>query len=140
MATPYEKIYNRFLNRTTDFNLAEMDDYTLNEMLKDWLSSAITRTRTLDNSLVRNDTDEVFENDLSDLDIELLAMGMTLAWLDQTLNSSELTLQFIGGKEEKYYSQANHIAELRALREDTKLEMQKLHSYYTYTNNPYFDT
>ena len=81
-----------------------------------------------------------FENDLSDLDIELLAMGMTLAWLDQTLNSSELTLQFIRGKEEKYYSQANHIAELRALREDTKLEMQKLHSYYTYTNNPYFDT
>ena len=139
MATPYEKIYQRFLNRTTDFNLAELDDYTLNEMLRGWLSSAIVRTRTLDSTLVCNDENECFENDLSELDVELLGLGMTLAWLDQTLNSTELTLQFVGGKEEKYYSQSAHISELRALREDTKLEMQKLHSYHTYTNNSYFD-
>ena len=139
MATPYEKIYSRFLNRTTDFNLAELDDYTLNEMMKSWLSSAIVNARTSTDLSVRNEENECFENDLSDLDVELLAMGMTMAWLDQTLNSSELTLQFIGGKEEKYYSQANHIAELRALREDTRLEMKRLHSYGTYTNNSYFN-
>ena len=140
MATPYEKIYGRFLNRTTDFNLVEMDDHTLNEMLKGWLHSAIINARTSSNLSARDDVNEVFENDLSDLDIELLAMGMTMAWLDQTLNSTELTLQFIGGKEEKYYSQANHIAELRALREDTRLEMKRLHSYNTYTNNSYFNS
>ena len=138
MATPYEKVYGRFLNRTTDFNLAELDDYTLNEMLKSWLHSAIVNARTSSNLISRDDENEVFNNDLSDLDIELLAMGMTMAWLDQTLNSSELTLQFIGGKEEKYYSQANHIAELRAMREEIRLEMKRLHSYNTYTNNSYF--
>ena len=138
MATPYEKVYCRFLNSVTDFNLADLDDYTLNEMLKDWLHKAVVRTRTSSN-LIRDNENEVFNSDLSDLDIELLALGMKLAWLDQTLGSTELTLQFIGGKEEKYYSQANHIAELRALREDVKLEMQKLHSYNTYTNNSYFN-
>ena len=138
MATPYEKVYSRFLNRTTDFNLAELDDYTLNEMLKSWLHSAIVNARTSSNLISRDDENEVFNNDLSDLDVELLAMGMTMAWLDQTLNSSELTLQFIGGKEEKYYSQANHIAELRAMREEIRLEMKRLHSYNTYTNNSYF--
>ena len=138
MATPYEKVYSRFLNRTTDFNLAELDDYTLNEMLKSWLHSAIVNARTSSNLMSRDDENEVFNNDLSDLDIELLAMGMTMAWLDQTLNSSELTLQFIGGKEEKYYSQANHIAELRAMREEIRLEMKRLHSYNTYTINSYF--
>ena len=125
MATPYEKIYERFLNSVNDFNLAELDDHTLNEMLKDWLNKAVVRTRTSSN-LVRDNENEEFNSDLSDLDIELLALGMKLAWLDQTLGSTELTLQFIGGKEEKYYSQANHISELRALREDTKLEMQNL--------------
>lgn len=139
MATPYEKVYNRFLNRITDFNLADMDDYTLNEMLKGWLYTAIVNTRTSNDLSARDDDNEAFNNDLSDLDVELLAMGMTLAWLDQTLNSTELTLQFIGGKEEKYYSQANHIAELRALREDIRLEMKRLHSYKTYTNSSYFD-
>ena len=116
-----------------------MDDHTLNEMMNNWLSSAIVNARTSADLSVRDEENEAFESDLSDLDVELLAMGMTMAWLDQTLNSSELTLQFIGGKEEKYYSQANHIAELRALREDTRLEMKRLHSYGTYTNNSYFN-
>ena len=136
--TSYEKIYNRFLSRTTDFNLAELDDYTLNEMLKNWLCSAIIKTRTK-SDLSRDDENEVFVNELTDLDIELLAMGMTLAWLDQTINSTELTLQFLGGKEEKFYSQSAHISELRALRADTLREMQQLYTYDTYNNNNFFN-
>lgn len=136
--TSYEIVYNRFLNRITDFNLAEMDDDTLREMLKAWLHSAIVKVRT-SSDLSCDDELDSFNNDLTDLDIELLAMGMTLAWLDQTLNSTELTLQFIGGKEEKYYSQANHLNELRSLRADTLREMQQLYTYNTYSNNSYFD-
>jgi hypothetical protein len=138
MGTPYEKVYGRFLNLTTDFNLADLDDHTLNEMLKDWLHSAIVKTRT-SSDLTRDDDDEVFKNDLSDLDIELLAMGMRLAWLDQRINSTEYTNLFVGGKEEKFYSQANHIAELRALRADVLREMQQLYTYSTYIDNDYFD-
>ena len=139
MATPYEKVYDSFLNRTTDFNLAELDDYTLNKMLKGWLRTAIVNTRTSSDLSARDDEQELFDDDLTDQDVELLGMGMTLAWIDQCLNSTENVLQFIGGKEEKYYSQANHIAELRAMREDTRVEMKRLHSYGTYKNNPYFD-
>ena len=104
MATPYEKVYDRFLNRTTDFNLGELDDYTLHSMLKSWLSSAVVNVRTSTDLSARDDEIEIFANDLLDRDIELLAMGMTMAWLDQYLNSTENVLQFIGGKEEKYYS------------------------------------
>ncbi|MBQ8570242.1 MAG: hypothetical protein IJ444_01890 [Kiritimatiellae bacterium] len=138
MATPYAKVYGRFFNKMTDFNLAELDDYTADEMLKGWLYSAIVNVRTSSDLSARNDEDEAFINDLTDNDIELLAMGMTMAWLDQYLNSTENVLQFIGGKEEKYYSQANHIAELRAMREDIRLEMKRLHSYSTYKNSSYF--
>lgn len=136
--TSYSTIYERFLNRTTDFNLAELDDHTRDEMLKGWLNSAIANVRT-SSDLSRNDQDEMFDHDLENLDIELLAMGMTVAWLDQTLNSTELTLMMIGGKEEKFYSQSNQIAELRALRADTLREMRQLHTYNTYLNNSYFD-
>lgn len=140
MATPYEVIYKRFLQKITDFNLVELDDFTLDEMLNGWLKSAIVRTRVCDSDLSKRDDDiQEFEDDLSDVEIELLALGMTRSWLDQYLNSTENILQFISGKEEKYYSQANHIKELRDLRSDITLEMQKLHSYHTYTNNSYFD-
>lgn len=140
MATPYEVIYKRFLQKITDFNLIELDDFTLDEMLNGWLKSAIVRTRACDSDLSKRDDDiQEFEDDLSDVEVELLALGMTRSWLDQYLNSTELVLQFVSGKEEKYYSQAAHIKELRDLRSDITLEMQKLHSYHTYTNNSYFD-
>jgi hypothetical protein len=138
MGTPYEKVYGRFLNHMTDFNLADLDDHTLNEMLKDWLHSAIVKTRT-SSDLTRDDENEVFKNDLSDLDTELLAMGMRLAWLDQRINSTEYTNLFVGGKEEKFYSPSSQLSELRALRADTLREMQQLYTYDTYVNNSYFD-
>ena len=138
MGTPYEKVYGRFLNHMTDFNLADLDDHTLNEMFKDWLHSAIVKTRT-SSDLTRDDENEVFKNDLSDMDIELLSMGMRLAWQDQRINSTEYTNLFVGGKEEKFYSPSSQLSELRALRADTLREMQQLYTYSTYNNNSFFD-
>ena len=141
MATPYEKIYNRFLQKISDFNLAEVDDYSFDEMMNGWLNSAVIRVRKCQHDLSKRDDElQEFEEDLSDLEIELLALGMVDAWVSPMLNSTELTLQFIGGKEEKYYSQSQMLAELRNLKKENSLEMNRLHNYYTYTNNSYFDT
>ena len=140
MATSYENIYGRFLNKVTDFNLVDMDDYSLSGMLQGWLTAAVVRSRKCEHDLSKRDDElQEFEEDLSDLEIELLSMGMVDAWLSQYLNSTENVLQFIGGKEEKYYSQANHIAEIRALKDENLREMNRLHNYYTYTNNSYFN-
>ena len=137
--TSYTQVYSRFLNKCTDYNLAELDDYTLNDMLKDWFKSAVVRTRTSSDLTARDDENEVFNNDLPDLDIELLGMGMVLAWLDQRIQSTEYANLFVAGKEEKFYAPSNQLAELRALRADIVREMQQLYTYSTYTNNDYFD-
>ena len=136
--TSYEVVYGRFLNSMTDFNLVELDDYTLRDMLKGWLHSAIVKTRT-SSDLSCDDEIEVFTNDLDDIDIELLAMGMRLSWLDQRINSTEYTNLFVGGKEQKFYSPSSQLSELRALRADTLREMQQIYTYSTYNNNSYFD-
>ena len=139
MATPYETVYGRFLNKCTDFNLADLDDHTLNEMMKDWLDSAVIRTRTSSDLSARDDEAEEFENDLTDQDIELLAMGMILAWLDQRIQSTEYTNLFIGGKETKIYSPSQQLTELRNLRADIVREMQQIHCYNTYLTSSYFN-
>ena len=61
--TSYDHVYNRFLNRITDFNLAELDDYTLIDMLKGWLHSSIVKVRT-SSILSADDEIEVFNNDI----------------------------------------------------------------------------
>ena len=140
MATPYEKVYNRFLQKISDFNLAEVDDYSFSEMMNSWLNSAVIRVRKCQHDLSKRDDEfQEFEEDLSDLAIELLALGMVDAWVSPMLNSTELTLQFVGGKEEKYYSQSQMLAELRNLKKENSLEMNRLHNYYTYTNSSYFN-
>ena len=140
MATPYEKIYNRFAQKITDFNLTEVDDYSLEEMLLGWLNSSIVRIRKCQHDLsLRNDETQEFEETLSDLEIELLSMGMLDAWISQYLNSTENVLQFVGGKEEKFYAQSTHIAEIRSIKDENLREMNRLHNYYTYTNNSYFN-
>ena len=140
MATSYEIIYNRFVQKVTDFNIVELDDYSLDNMLDGWLKSAIVKTRKCEHDLSQRDEElQEFTEDLSDLEIELLALGMVDAWVTPMLNSTELTRQFIGGKEEKFYSQAQHLAELRNIKKENSLEMNRLHNYYTYTNSPYFD-
>lgn len=136
--TSYDVVYGRFLNSMTDFSFVDLDNTTLNDMLKEWLRSAIVKTRT-SSDLSRNDDDEVFNNDLNDTDIELLAMGMRLSWLDQRINSTEYTNLFVGGKEQKFYSPSSQLSELRALRADTLREMQQIYTYSTYNNNSYFD-
>lgn len=140
MATPYEKVYERFMQKITDFNLVEIDDYSFDNMMHGWLNSAIVRIRKCEHDLsARYDETQEFQADLSDLEIELLALGMVDAWISPMLNSTELTLQFIGGKEEKYYSQAQQLATLQNLKKENSLEMNRLHNYYTYTNNSYFN-
>ena len=140
MATSYEIVYNRFVQKITDFNILDLDDYSLDNMLDGWLKSAIVRTRKCEHDLsLRDDELQEFSEDLSDLEIELLALGMVDAWVTPMLNSTELTLQFLGGKEEKFYSQSQQLAELRNIKKENSLEMNRLHNYYTYTNNSYFD-
>ena len=140
MATPYEKVYNRFLQKISDFNLAEVDDYSFDEMMNGWLNSAVIRVRKCQHDLSKRDDElQEFEEDLSDLEVELLALGMVDAWVSPYLNSTELVAQFIGGKEEKYYSQAAHIKELRDIKESNLLEMNRLHNYNTYLTSSYFD-
>jgi hypothetical protein len=140
MATSYEIVYDRFVQKITDFNILDLDDYSLDNMLDGWLKSAIVRTRKCEHDLsLRDDETQEFTEDLSDLEIELLALGMVDAWVTPMLNSTELTLQFLGGKEEKFYSQSQQMAELRNIKKENSLEMNRLHNYYTYTNNSYFD-
>lgn len=140
MATSYIKVYDRFLSKITDFNLVEVDDYSFDNMMQGWLNTSIVRTRKCEHDLsLRDDELQEFSEDLSDVEIELLALGMVDAWVTPMLNSTELTLQFLGGKEGKFYSQSQQLTALQTLKKENSLEMNRLHSYYTYTNNSYFD-
>ena len=141
MATPYSKIYDRALAKITDYELAFVPDADFQLMLSGWLHSAIAKFRKCASDLSdRDDELATFNVDLIDEEIEILALLIVCEWLEPQINSVTLTHQMFGGKEEKYYSQSSHLAELRALRDGTRTEARKLMRDYTYfSGNSYFD-
>ncbi len=138
--TQYSTLYEKCLSKIEDPTLAMLPEEDLENMLHGYLMSAIAKHRKCEHDLSdRDDELKQFNFDLSDLEIEILSILMVREWISVQLHSVVNTLQVFGGKEERFYSQSSHLAELRALDESLRLEAQQLSRDYTYTDNDYFD-
>lgn len=133
--TSYEKIYDRFLQKITDYKMLDLTDTEIRQECAKWLSSAIAKFRRCKNDLSQRDDElETFTIDLLDIEIEILATLMVSEWLSPQLNSVLYTSQFFGGKEEKFFAQANQLDKLMTLKGDNDVEAKKLMRDYGYQN------
>lgn len=138
--TQYSTLYNRALSQITDPLLAQLPEEDLENMLHDWLMDAIVEpvVGTYDFSN-RDDNEKKFKFNISDLDQKILSIHMVRSWLAPQIRSVTLTSQVFGGKEEKFYAQANQLAEMRNLDADLQRQADLLFCRGTYFNNEYFD-
>ena len=131
--TSYEKIYDRFLQKITDYKMLDLSDTEIRQECVKWLSSAIAKFRRCKNDLSQRDNElETFTIDLLDIEIEILATLMVSEWLSPQLNSVLYTSQFFGGKEERWFAQANQLDKLMTLKGNNDLEAKKLMRDYGY--------
>lgn len=136
--TSYEAIYNRFARKITDYDIVELSEIDLEDMLLDYLHSSIAKFRKITSDLsLRDDTFRTFSVDLLDVEIEILACLMVVEWITPQLNSTQYTKQFFGGKDEKFFSQKNQIDGLRDMKKDMQLEAKKLRRDYVASNSNY---
>ena len=140
--TPYSAIYNRFLQRITDYDLPTIPEEELENMLCDYLSSAIVRfTRSTSDLSQRDDELRTFLVDLKDYEQVVLSLFMVEAWLSPRIDSTLLTNQMFSGKEEKYFSQAAHLSTLMALRDSCVNDAKKIIRDNSYrSTNSYFNS
>lgn len=140
MATPYSKIYDTFLSAITDYDLAVLPDEDLGGMIKGWMNNAISDFYNCKVDLEdRDDETMLFNVDLSNWEIEILAKFMVAAWLNNQIASITLTKQMFGGKEEKWFSQSSHLNSLVALRDTIRTEARKMSRDRSYVKNSYFE-
>ena len=79
MGAPYETIYSRCLAKLEDPTLLQLPEEDLEEMLHDYMLSAIAKHRQCDHDLSdRDDELKQFNSDLTDLEVEILAILMLL--------------------------------------------------------------
>jgi len=138
--TLYSTLYNRALAQITDPLLAQLPEEDLEIMLHDWLMDAIVEPVVGEYDFSDRDEElKQFNFDISDRDQKILSIHMVRGWLAPQIKSVTLAQQVYSGKETKYYAQANHLAELRALDEQLRKDADLLFCRGTYLNSDYFD-
>lgn len=148
MTSDYEDIYSRFYLRVEDYNIVGLEKKLVENMMNGWMKSVLSKPyvrrlfATLDND---EDVEEIdYElkfpvSDEEDQDFveELIATGMTVEWLRPKYNSTLLTSQFFSNSEQKFYSQANHMTELKDMYHRAENDLRKLIRDRGYINNQY---
>lgn len=138
--TLYSTLYKRALAQITDPLLVQLPEEDLENMLHDWLMDAIVEPLTGNyNFADRDDELMQFNFDISDRDQKILSIHMVRAWLAPQITSIESTMQVFSGKETKFYSQKEMLAEKQALDEKLRKDADLLFCRGTYIDNDYFD-
>lgn len=150
MTLSYNIIFENFLGYITDHNLAIASSQDVNEMMVEWLKKAYAKPllrslfsksslddeiQTLEFEMINKTTDD----EDKEFVIDILALGMTTAWLQPQVKDKKLTAQFFGGKEEKFYSQSAMLKEVSALYENTNIEQRALIGERNGIHNSYLE-
>lgn len=146
----YDSIFSQFLGYISDYDIASLDFSDANEFMSECLHKALAKPyiRRLFSSSSLDDEIQMFQFEMkyvvepsADLDFvqDILSKGMVIEWLQPQVKSKNLTAQIFTGKEQKFFSQANHLSELRNLLEDAQLEQRKLIRDRGYINNLYLN-
>ena len=150
MTISYFDIFSRFHSKVQDYDLLELLPSDVYEKEREWLISALSLSDVLRlfDSMARDDIVAELDcelkypiDDLTDKDFveNILAIGMVLSWTQVRLRSSLNINQMYGGKEEKFYSQAAHIAELRSVNHEALKELKREIQERGFFNNTYLD-
>lgn len=113
--------------------LSDVDAY--NNYLLGFLKSAIAKFYDCEQDLTdRNDSTLLFNVTLTELEEEVLANLIILEWTGKELRSAEDLRRTLGDGDFKLYSGANSLKEKRNLNNDTREEVDKLITEYSWSN------
>ena len=135
MATPYQTIFDVFINKITDYDFLSLDTADIEEILTKYIKSALVKFKVCKKDLSdRDDNIKTFNITLTEEEVEILATLMVVEWLSPKINAIELLKQSLSTKDFSMYSQANHLKELRELKKDMRNESKQLLISYGYSS------
>lgn len=140
--TSYGTIFKRFENKIETLEHQKLGDDLWNGLCVEWLNSAIGMIE-LDSLKITHDLtlrdDEILEftEDLTNAEIEVIALYMVVAWYDIQLNSLELTNFFYGSKDEKWENKKDHANYILGIQEKYRKKARKYFRNHSSRNNSY---
>lgn len=125
MGTPFQVIYDAFTVKILEDEWYTWDDSMVEADMRAILESAIPYFKFPRNSLVR--LNESFENELTSVEVQILATYMKVEWLNRTILTWKNLKPLYS---EQDFSQANLIDKFTKLLQETKKGAKELESIY----------
>lgn len=139
MGTPFTQVYNRFLGKITDDMYMELTPEDTVRDLRNLLIDAIPgfefpRKNLLDYTIIDAENaleeESSFAADLSSEEINILAILMMIGWTQRQVTSIENTRMKYSSSDFKFTSQANHLAKLLTLLQETQRQSHHMQRLY----------
>lgn len=149
MTSSYNDIYSRFLNKIRDYEFAGLPEPNATEQMREWLQSALSHTYIYRIFETFSADDEIAEfeytlkssvDEYSDKHFveELLGNAMIVEWISPKIKTTTLLNQMItNSKEQKFFSQQQHIAQLREVEFDAENKVREMLRDKGYIYNSY---
>lgn len=133
MGTPFTSIYQRALSRFMDYDFLRLDDNVKRQILhghmlcaeKDFAPHCLV-------SLERDEKIDEYVEDLGDEIEDIIACGISYYWLSSKVMNSEHLRNKMSSKDISYFSPANLLREMTALRTEVGKEFRDKIVRYTY--------
>ena len=121
--TSFDTIINRFLSKITDDMYLEFTEEDTIRDAKQYLLDAIPQFEFPRVPLYNyNEEEGIYNVNLTEEEINILAILMKMNWLDRQIASVENTRMKYSGSDFKFTSQANHLAKLLSLKAEVNRE------------------
>lgn len=132
--TSFEEIYKRAIARFRDYTWLKYSDEDKEYLLRNYLNFALTDFAPicLENLNDFDDEAGVFNFVLSNEVINILAVGVSYYWLDAKIMNSENLRNYMSTKDYTYFSPANLLREMTALKDMAWKEYQRRITMYGY--------
>lgn len=105
--TAYTTIYNSFLDKVNDYDLADMTAELAQTSMRGWLNQAVVRFLESCKKDLTQTEEGGFTADLDLMEIDILTEGMVEAWLKPIRNNLDLLRNALSTKDFTTFSPAN---------------------------------
>lgn len=151
MTSSYNDIYSRFLNKIRDYEFAGLPEPNATEKMREWLQSVLSHayiyrifeTFSADDEIaefeytLKTSVDEYSDKHFVE---ELLGNAMVYEWMSEKVYTTNLLNQMItNGKEQTFFSQQQHLAQLRAVQADAETKVRSMLRDKGYNYNSYLE-
>lgn len=147
----YDDIFSLFLSKVRDFDFLRLDEPEVYDLLAEKLRMAVSvpvirknfSKVTLDDKERNMSFELKFQVDADedkDYVIMLVSEQMVVEWLRPVVYNRVNLAQMFGTKEGKFFSQAQHLGELRALLKDAEHRVRDMMSERHISSNSYLSS